>query len=663
MPYLELQQILPYNLNSLHLAERAPFRAGSLKYNETWEAILANEHPDKDLLVEILKDGIKAERFLTSSPPRTVKSNYRMTAEDRHFCTAEIKNYLDRSAIEETDLDTVRLCLPIFVDRSRTKPRLIWDGTVLNAYTATRPFSLEGMNLIAQLVTPDADQFVLDHRSGYHHIRIEARSRKYFAFSFEGQVYQFTDAMPFGWAAAPYIYQQFSGHMAAYIRQTFSIPVSTYIDDTWGQCWPLGTLQVRGMFTEATRWSEVPPEWRQALARLCVYIVLVVQQQGGYYTAADKGQMEPAPMVDILGLVVDTNLRIFRVPQTKLDDVKRRIQLLIHCGTPQARDLNTIILKLTAMAVAIPPLGRYRDALQSGWRAMVAGSSTSEDIDAMAEVLRTVSELCSEAQPRQWPKPGAVCLVTKSDGETDIYLTNGLGQQHERIRARSSSDVITAITTTSRNLDLLRDRRWHWAFPGITDQIPITHQRILTDMNVTITFTEMSDIEPRGVKPNARGAANAVLAEQTMLLVWQQFGPFTVDIFADSENAIRDPYTGERIAFVTQWPQGDTVSGQVGCDALAWAPADPQRERIYAFPPPKLVDHFIAHAARCRMKVTLVTEIHNFRTAIRYWAYENRTMLLHHDSLENRGRNGTRVPLAARSDIHAIYFDFTEYQE
>ena len=74
---------------------------------------------------------------------------------------------------------TVVVC-PLSVEPD--KPRAIWDGSYLNEYIRDIPFTMDGVNKVAEIAWKDAYMFKLDHKNGYFHVPIAVESRKFLEY-------------------------------------------------------------------------------------------------------------------------------------------------------------------------------------------------------------------------------------------------------------------------------------------------------------------------------------------------------------------------------------------------------------------------------------------------------------------------------------------------
>jgi hypothetical protein len=70
----------------------------------------------------------------------------------------------------------------------------------------------------------------LDLEGAYHHIRVEERLSRYFAFRFEGQDYGLK-GLPFGWVRSPAIFCRTLRVAIKAIRDQVGVRLVAYMDD------------------------------------------------------------------------------------------------------------------------------------------------------------------------------------------------------------------------------------------------------------------------------------------------------------------------------------------------------------------------------------------------------------------------------------------------
>ncbi|KAG9389679.1 hypothetical protein J8273_8980 [Carpediemonas membranifera] len=133
--------------------------------------------------------------------------------------------------------------LPIFTTpKSDGSPRLIHDLRTLNDVTKERRvFRLFGLKRLLEIAAPDDSAVKLDLRSGYYQLGVKPSDRTLLGFAYAGQFYQF-QVLPFGWTAAPYVFQRVMISAASIISHRFGVKVAVYLDD-WAVLAPQSHLK------------------------------------------------------------------------------------------------------------------------------------------------------------------------------------------------------------------------------------------------------------------------------------------------------------------------------------------------------------------------------------------------------------------------------------
>ena len=66
-------------------------------------------------------------------------------------------------------------------------------------------FTYEDLRVVMMLFEPGEWMFSFDLKSGYHHIDVAQKHRKYLGGSWEGMLYRYV-VLPFGLSSAPYVF-------------------------------------------------------------------------------------------------------------------------------------------------------------------------------------------------------------------------------------------------------------------------------------------------------------------------------------------------------------------------------------------------------------------------------------------------------------------------
>ena len=208
-----------------------------------------------------------------------------------------------------------RMVLPLGVEPS--KPRLFWDGRYLNLMCTHMPFAMDSVGKVAQCSWFGAHQVTLDHKSEFHHVALDAESWQYFGLCWQGVYHVFT-VLCFGWCSSPYIYHTLSSVVGQYLRAR-DTPVLVWIDD-----FCLSNFRSTKSGT---------PQAQFRVAQAATYLALSVFYKAGYFMSASKCVLTPTTRLVFLGVVCDTTLRRFEVPQDKLDKLEQILNGVVETGS------------------------------------------------------------------------------------------------------------------------------------------------------------------------------------------------------------------------------------------------------------------------------------------------------------------------------------------
>jgi hypothetical protein len=172
-----------------------------------------------------------------------------------------------------------------------------------------------------------------DFKSGYYHVLIHPKYRKYFGFKVGDQVFQF-NVVFFGYAQACYIFTKIMQEPCFELRSA-SIPVSGYVDD--------------GFTAAATRLACL---WQSLFA------VLLQAALGGFHGLA-KCQIDPIQEIKWLGFMIDSVKKRFVVGTSKLDKLKQFLTSILIKPSISARDLAQVAGKIISLSPAVARAALY----------------------------------------------------------------------------------------------------------------------------------------------------------------------------------------------------------------------------------------------------------------------------------------------------------------
>lgn len=184
------------------------------------------------------------------------------------------------------------------VVESAGKFRLIVNARYLNLFLDSLPFKYQKLRDILAFTEEGSFIDTWDLKSGYFHVPIHPRYRKYFAFKVVSVVIQF-NVLCFSFAQACYVFTKVMQEPIVELRSR-GIPVSDYIDD--------------GLTAAKTRARCL----RQSTISALFFSTL------GAYIGLPKCQFEPLQFLKWLGFMVDSRNQMFLLGESKPEKAKSR---------------------------------------------------------------------------------------------------------------------------------------------------------------------------------------------------------------------------------------------------------------------------------------------------------------------------------------------------
>ncbi|OGV83716.1 MAG: hypothetical protein A2340_12880 [Lentisphaerae bacterium RIFOXYB12_FULL_60_10] len=263
-----------------------------------------------------------------NSPPHACElTNRPMSAPDHQFLQQQINEYLGLGVIEPVTQATC-ICR-IFVVQGK-KPRMIHDLRPVNQHIQAPKVKLEGTNTLALMLQPKDYMVKSDVKSGYHHILIHPDHRRFLAFRFGAQLYQWK-VLPFGLSTAPFVFVKTMRVTLRLIREA-GIRCNLYMDD-----WLLAAQSKEQLLQDQHKmWS------------IC--------HELGWALSPAKSVTLPTQHLEYLGFLVDTTgAPALRIPASKRQSLRHSLaQILKKQGTTK-RHLAQVLGSCVAMTRAWMP--------------------------------------------------------------------------------------------------------------------------------------------------------------------------------------------------------------------------------------------------------------------------------------------------------------------
>ncbi|KAK3281762.1 hypothetical protein CYMTET_10472 [Cymbomonas tetramitiformis] len=144
------------------------------------------------------------------------------------FVTKAVQECVLMGALREVS-GKPRVVLPLMVDDSRDKLRLIFNGKWLNAFLIFPKFKYEHLQPFIDLLRKDDGLFYFDYKSGYYHVDLHEMSRTYVVVEWLGRFFEFF-VLPFGLAPACWVFTKINKELVGKWRG-LGFRVHPYVDD------------------------------------------------------------------------------------------------------------------------------------------------------------------------------------------------------------------------------------------------------------------------------------------------------------------------------------------------------------------------------------------------------------------------------------------------
>jgi hypothetical protein len=287
-------------------------KAGSLKHHKAFWKSITNDKKILKLIsgYEIEFDSIPVQ----SSIPRP----YKFPAEKSEAITFEIQNMLDKKVIEKTCLENVLFVSNIFTrEKADGSLRIILDLTELNEYITYHKFKMENLQTALNLVSRNCYMASIDWSNAYYSVPVGYESRKFLAFQWEGQIYQYT-CLPNGLASAPRIFTRITKVLFSELRKRGMTSVS-YIDDC---------LLI----------SETVEDCQKNVQE-----TVKTSKDAGFTVHPEKSVFVPTQNITYLGFLIDSKTMTVKLPPERMQKLKAACENALSQKTLTIRQLEGVI--------------------------------------------------------------------------------------------------------------------------------------------------------------------------------------------------------------------------------------------------------------------------------------------------------------------------------
>jgi hypothetical protein len=199
----------------------------------------------------------------------------------------------------------------------------------LNRYLPRIPFKMETMKTICNLLQKGHYMTSIDLTDAFLHVLVHETSKRYLRFHWNNNTYQFR-TIPFGLSLSPMVFTKILKPVLKWARRS-GIMISAYLDD----------LLVIGKTAAITMTNTMK--------------VIQKLTKVGFLVNHKKSQLTPSTIIQHLGFMINTEKMTLTVPASKIRDIRRAAQKLLHQSSVKLTALTSFIGKALATSLAVFP--------------------------------------------------------------------------------------------------------------------------------------------------------------------------------------------------------------------------------------------------------------------------------------------------------------------
>lgn len=613
-----------------------------------WDQVILRDHRERETFLSFLRDGVgvfdmllpefrgpSVDQPFNRGRFRGAVFSNRIPPAFRDFVDSEISSLLRLGCVARWDDvrgpdDPVVPLLQMSLSVEESKPRLIYDARPLNACIRDFPFSMDTVARVAQVASPDCFMTSLDDKSAFHHILLRPSSWPLFGFKYAGVPYCWR-VLPFGFCASPWVYHTLSEAKASFLR-SLSIPALAYLDDSF-----LCNFRLT---------HGRPPQEQWLAACHATYLAMLVAYFSGSFLSVHKCDMRPVKLLKYLGILCDSSTATFRIPREKLDKMHRRIHRALDARSISFVTLRSVTGQAASMSVAIPPASLFTQAMFSGVASLERSGMPAIDLasDAFADLLGELRWWCAlEITSHEGPWQVArhfLARITRGASDASGFAFGGVVDapegpfevggvlppewrqrhinvkemyalhqtlfqfcsQHPEVlrRAQVIMDVDSQAVQGAFNRGRSRSREMHDLLILLFD-LQVRHQFRLSLKWVPTAENARADAISR---PSREAVIQ--LSATAFMALWDELGPFNIDLMACEASAHVSPLTGVQLPFFSHYRCPRSAGVDVFAQNVAVLPGSSAPAFGFCFPPPIMAGHVVQHLAECRAHAVVV---------------------------------------------------------
>ena len=564
-------------------------RTGRLKFFlEAWQKVTNN-----NLILNIIKFGLKLQ--FVKIPPKGSLPTPCFSNARSNIINKEVLELLQKSAIKEIAPNQNQFVSPIFdVPKKDSKNRrVILNLKVLNTYIVKTKFKLEGFATISSLISKGDFLVSIDLTDAYLMFSMHEETLDYLCFDWRGTRYAY-QCMPFGLTSAPRIFTKVLKVVLVFLRNR-GIKASAWFDDIIISANSISRILEQLMFTK------------------------LLLKSLGFIINTEKSSLSPSQRMPHLGYIWDTVSFSLSVPKEKVLVLKQKCTLALSKPV-SLRFLQEIIGTIEAFRTAFPYAALHYRGLQKqvalnkrlkfSWDKKVSPSTLArKDLnwwiscpnDLPPKPLTPFSPeiiITTDSSSRGW---GAFTSLeeevygpwseTESSAHNNILETRAVLFSFQSLFKNIKNKSILIRSDNSNTVSYINNQGGR---SSVINKIIFKLYEFCIFRNIRFEASFLAG------KKNDRADALSRRPRDHVLSLNPDFFNFlckylnifpTIDLFASRLN-------NKVPKFFSEGP--DPLSSGINAFSLPWP------DKIYAFPPIKLISKFLSHFISNKISLGLI---------------------------------------------------------
>lgn len=253
---------------------------------------------------------------------------YQFKKEEHKIIGEEIDKLLQLRVLQVTQRKADQIIPPIFLRRKKNDGyRMVLNLKELNNHIPYIHFKMENFEQAITMIN-DGDYLAsVDLQHAYYSVRIAEEQRRFFCFTWQGTVYQFT-CLPNGISEGPRLFTKLMKPVFATLRER-GYSITSFIDDS------------------LICHSSLPG------CIACIRDTTTLLQKLGFCINEEKSVLVPTKCIEYLGNIIDTNSMTISLPKHRVEKIIQGCEALLGKDKEKIREVARIIGLLVAATSAV----------------------------------------------------------------------------------------------------------------------------------------------------------------------------------------------------------------------------------------------------------------------------------------------------------------------